>query len=94
MSRVITGIHLKLCAGYYLQHVLLGNVRTVDGQLRHGGPREHFSSKRVFYVPSRVNPGDAVGPKSWSSRYISNSIRKNALKCRPITSLEVKQLNE
>ena len=33
-------------------------------------------------------------PESWSSRYISESIRKNALKCRTITSLEAKQLNE
>ena len=36
----------------------------------------------------RVNPGDAVGPESWSSRYILDFLRKNALKCRPITSLE------
>ena len=42
----------------------------------------------------RVNPGDAVGSESWSSRYISDSVRKNALKCRPIPSLEAKQLNE
>ena len=42
----------------------------------------------------RVNPGDAVGSKSWSSRYISDSPRKNALKSRPVTSLEAKQLNE
>ena len=49
--------------------------------------------KYLYYI-YRVNPGDAVGPESWSSRYISDSLRKNALKCRPITSLEAKQLNE
>ena len=27
----------------------------------------------------KVNPGDAVGRESWSSRYISDFIRKNAL---------------
>ena len=37
------------------------------------------------------NPGHAVGPESWSNRYISDSLHKNALKCRPITSLEAKQ---
>ena len=43
---------------------------------------------------NRVNPGDAVGPETWSSRYILDSIRKNALKCKPITSLEAKHLNQ
>ena len=42
---------------------------------------------RLCWSCHRVNPGDAVGPESWSSCYISDSLRKNALKCRPITSL-------
>ena len=28
----------------------------------------------------RVNPGDAVGSESWSSRYISDPVRKNGVK--------------
>ena len=40
---------------------------------------------------NRVNPGDTVGPESWPSRYISDSLRRNALKYRLITSLEAKQ---
>ena len=39
---------------------------------------------------SKVNPGDTVGPESWLSRYISDSLSENALKCSPITSLEAK----
>ena len=73
-----------------------GTDESLDGAGGCSKPRVGASVTRYygFRFVNRVNPGDAVGQESWSSRYISDSLSKNALKCRPITSLEAKQLNE